>query len=150
MSGHEVALGLAWINTTITGDTTLMSLVPGGCHRGAAPKEDVNNNPLVPPFAIFNFVSGSDKTSMNGYRCLVRALFQIKATGLGDAAHATAVASAAARIDALFGGPTRGTTTGGIIHSCIRESPVQYDEPAIAGVFFTHFGGIYEILIEAT
>ena len=150
MSAHEVVLGLQWINATITGDTTLMSLVPGGCYRGVAPKEDVSGNPLVPPFAIFNFVSGSDKTSMNGYRCLVRALFQIKATGLGDAAHATAVASAAARIDTLFGGPVRGTTTGGIIHSCIRENPIAYDEPIVAGTWWTHFGGIYEILIEAT
>lgn len=149
MSGHEVALGLAWINTTITGDTTLMGLVPGGCHRGAAPKEDVNNNPLTPPFVIFNFQAGTDKTSMNGYRCLVRALFQIKATGLGDAAHASAVASAAARIDVLFGGPKTGTTTGGIILSCIRESPVQYDESVIAGTWWTHFGGIYELLIES-
>lgn len=150
MAANEIGLGLAWINATLIGDATMVSLAPGGFYRGAAPKEDVNGNPLGSPVVIFAYQAGSHKTSFNGYRCLTRALFQIKATGPGDAAHAPAVVAASVRIDTLFKGPTRGTTTGGLIDSCVGESPLQYDEPAVGGVFQTHWGGIYELLIEQT
>jgi hypothetical protein len=148
MSVHEIAAGLAWIYSTCAGDSTLLGLAPGGIYRGAAPATDSSGNPLAMPVVIFGFQAGSIKTTFNGYRVLTRALFQIKATGLGS--DTVAVANAAERLDELFGGPTKGTVTGGRIDSCIGETPLQYDEPAIAGKYFTHFGGIYELLIEKT
>lgn len=145
---HPIALGLQWIYETLVADSTIGSLAPGGFYRGAAPDKDKDGTLVPSPFVVFNYQSGSFKTTMNGVRVLSRVLYQIKATGLGDADHASGVAAAAAQIDALFKERRNETTTGGLIDSCIGDAPIQYDEPAVAGVFWTHFGGLYELFIQ--
>lgn len=145
MSGaNEASLGLAWILSTLQGDSQMGELAPGGFHRGKAPVGTAT------PYVIFNHQSGTDITTINAVRLYSDYLYQIKA--VGEASKTAAVFSAAKRIDALFGGPLATPTlvTGGIIHSCNRQSPVQYDEMRPDGVQIVHSGGLHRIEIQAT
>lgn len=142
MSAIEVALGLAWITSTLTGDSTMVSLAPGGFHRGMAPPDTPD------PFIVFGYQSGSDVTTANEYRLMCNILYQIRAVGL--AANTDAIIAAAQQIDALFGGPTSGTTPGGLILSCARDGQIAQDELQPSGILLSNFGGLYRLEIQRT
>lgn len=136
---NEIALGLAWIKATLLGDSTMVALAPGGFHRAMAP-------PGTPtPFVMFSHLAGADTTTANGYRLLSRLTYQIRASG--PASDTEAVVAAANQIDVLFGGPTSGTTPGGIIDSCTRQSPVELDE-LVNGKEWTNIGGLHLLEIQ--
>src|SRR5690242_12798246 len=118
MSAHEIAAGFTWLYNTLSSDAALMSVAPGGVWRSLAKPGTAT------PYIITAFQAGSDSTTMNAFRMLVDALFQVKAVGPGlDIGSITA---AAARIDALIGSPpASGTTQGGNIAASYRQSPLE-------------------------
>lgn len=136
---NEIALGLAWIKATLAGDSTMVALAPGGFHRAMA----LPGTPT--PFVMFGYVSGADTTTANAFRLLSELTFQIRASGPASATDA--IVAAAGEIDALFGGPTSGITSGGIIDSCYRQSPVAFDE-LVSGLQWSNFGGLYRLEIQ--
>jgi hypothetical protein len=138
---NEIALGLAWIYSTLANDSTMVSLAPGGFHRAMAPPTTQT------PFVMFGYVSGADTTTANAFRLLSQLTFQIRAAGPATATNA--IVAAAGEIDALFGGPTSGNTAGGFIDSCYRQSPVQFDE-LISGGQWVNLGGLYRLEIQRT
>lgn len=142
MSVHEVVIGYQYIYATLSPDSVLTSDAPGGVHRSLAPPE------TMPPFVIMNYQSGSDVITMNAFRTMVSALFQIKC--VGPASMITALTNGASRIDALLGSPpTSGTVTGGLVAASYRESPLMIDE-ITNGEVWTNVGGLYRLLIEQT
>lgn len=143
MSGHEGMLALEWLNSVLSGDSTLSGYAPGGVWRGMAPQETPT------PFIILSLQSGSDVVTMNAVRLMDDLLVQVKA--VGPAATQTAmIANAAARMDALIGNPPNaGTTQDGLgyVLASYRQSPLIVDE-LVAGDVWTNIGGLYRIEIE--
>jgi hypothetical protein len=135
VSVMEVAMAFAFITATLKADSQWVALSPGGVRRGALPVG------ITLPGTIIAFQSGTDVIYANAVRSSVDALYQIKACGTSD--QTQAVFDLASRIDDLFK-RTLGTVVGGSIFSCIRQSPLSYEDNT-AGVQYTHLGGLYRI-----
>lgn len=140
MSVFEPAMGLAWIYSTLSGDSAMGSLAPGGFHRGLAP------DGAATPYVIFAHQAGTDTLTMNAFRVISSHVYQIKA--VGPASDTAALVAAASQIDVLFGGPGRGTTDGGLILSFYRESSFAIDELVAPGQKWSNFGGLYRLSID--
>lgn len=139
-SGHEVMLGFQWIIGILGADTTLAGFAPGGVKRALAPPDTAT------PFVIVGYQAGSDVTTMNAFRVMSSLLFQVKASG--PASGTVALANAAEQIDVLLDQKS-GTTTGGYVLSCSRQSPLEVDE-LVTGELWTNIGGLYRLQIEQT
>lgn len=136
----EAAIGFTWLYSTLSGDSQLTSLAPGGVWRGLAPPESST------PFIVMSLQSGIDVTSMNAFRILVECTYLIKV--VGPASETTTIMSAADRLDALIGSPpTSGTTNNGAVLSSYRQSPVVIDE-IVNGEQWTNAGGLYRLQLE--
>lgn len=137
----EVMMGFDWIKSTLKGDATLMSLAPGGVYRAMAPET------ATTPFIVMSFQGGSDVVTANAFRLMDDLLFQVKV--VGPASITNTLVQAANRLDALLGGPTRGTLSTGYILACYRQSPYQYDD-LINAELTTYIGGLYRLEIQST
>jgi hypothetical protein len=139
---HETASGIQFLIGMLSSDSTLMSLSPGGVCRAFA----LVQAPL--PVTIVAFQSGIDTLTANGRRLLVRALYQVKASG--PMINASDVFALASQIDVVLGG-NQGlrniAVTGSFILSVFRESSIQYDEDA-SGIQYTHLGGLYRVISQ--
>jgi hypothetical protein len=139
---NEVALGLQWLVSTLSGDGTLTGYAPGGVWRGMAPPGTTT------PFTVIGFQAGSDVITANAFRLMVSALFLVKVSG--PASNTAALVNAASRIDSLIGSPpTIGAVTGGLILSSYRETPTVVDS-LVSGEEWSEFGGLYRLQIEST
>ena len=136
---HEIGLSMSWLYSTLSSDSTLAGLAGGGIWRAMAPPT-VTTYPLI----VFSFQAGTDLTTINGYRIWSNHLFQIRA--VGPASSTAAIVNAASRVDVLLGRAS-GTPTGGIIYSCIRESPLAFDE-LVNGVLFSNIGNLCRLLVQ--
>lgn len=138
----EAAIGFTWLYSTLSGDSQLTSLVPGGIWRGLAPPESQT------PYIVMSLQSGLDSITVNGFRMLTECTFLLKV--IGPASETTTIMSAADRLDALIGSPpTSGTTSNGAVLSSYRQSPVVLDS-IVNGETWTDAGGLYRLLIEKT
>jgi hypothetical protein len=144
MSVQEIVVGIQWLQAILGGDSALSGFAPGGVHRGLAPPGTAT------PYVIINAQAASDSITMNAFRLLVSALYQVIAVGPASAGTGTTgLANAAARIDALIGSPpTSGTVTGGYVAASYRQSPLFLDE-VINGEMWSRIGGLYRLSIES-
>ena len=146
-SGHEIALGFAWLTSTLTANATLMSQAVGGVWRAYAPPG------TVPPWIILAHQSGTDVIQMNAFRLMSRQLFQVKV--VGPASGMATLAQAAEQFDTLIGSPPAfgsvviGGNMVGYVLSSYRQSPLEVDE-LVNGELWTNLGGLYELQIEQT
>ncbi|SRR6266702_2131367 len=138
MAVHEVALGLDFLNTTLSNDASLTSLAPGGVFRAYAPPS------TLAPYIIIALQSGTDIITMNAFRLFSNALYQVKV--IGPSSETDTLVQAASEIDSLLG-LTSGTVTNGHILYCYRESPLQVDE-LVNGVQWSNIGGTYRLAIQ--
>lgn len=138
MSTAETIAGFTWLYNTLSGDSQLASLAPGGVWRAMAPPGTAT------PFVVFAMQSGTDVLTMNAARLMTDNLFQVKA--VGPAKSMQAVADAAARVDDLLK-RTDGTVAGGAVLACYRESSLQLDE-LVTGELWTNLGGMYRLQIQ--
>lgn len=147
-SYNEIALGLAYLMSVLSTDSTLLSLAPGGVHRALAP------NGTATPHVIIAYQAGHYVTNFNGFRLFFDGTFQAKA--VGPAADMAAITAAAARIDRLLGGPPGGPVSGPIViggvtvgnmDSLYAEQPLHIDEE-VNGEVFTSEGALYNALIQ--
>src|SRR5260221_3578698 len=145
---NEVLLGFEWLYSVLSGDATLTSLAPGGVWRSMAPPSSLM------PYVIMALQAGSDVTAMNGFRIMDDLLMQIKV--VGPASNTATIASAAAQIDRLLGGPplqpasgtiAAGPTTIAQVYACYRQTPLVIDE-LINGELFLNVGGLYRMEIQ--
>lgn len=149
-SGHEALLGLAFIQATLATDASIIANAPGGVWRSLAPPG------TVPPFVVMSYHAGSDVITMNGFRMIVEAIFQVKCAG--PSSMTATIAAAAERFDVLLGGPPgkpasgpvviNGVTVGQVL-ACWREQPLVLDE-LVDGELWTNAGGLYKMQIEQT
>lgn len=136
----EAAIGFTWLYSTLSGDSQLTSLAPGGVWRGLAPPESET------PFVVMSLQSASDSVTMNGFRMLVECTFLLKV--VGPASETATIMNAADRLDALIGSPpTSGTTSDGAVLASYRQSPVSIQE-LVNGELFENMGGLYRLQIE--
>lgn len=141
---HEIALGLQFLYSTLSGDSTLMALVPGGVRRAFAPAGTAS------PWIIIAHQSGADVITANGVRLMDDLLYQAKV--VGPASVMDTLVAAAARLDVLLGGTPAGpvrnqpivsnAVTIGWLLACWRESPLLIDE-LVEGIQWSHIGGLY-------
>lgn len=149
MSAHEIALGLRFLYSTLTADSTLTALVPGGINR------DFAEPGTIPPYVIFGHQAGSDVTTANGVRLMDDLLFQVKA--VGPASITDTLVAAAERLDELLGGTDDGpvrnvaivknAATIGWVLACWRESPLMVPELP-EGVHWSNIGGLYRMQLQ--
>lgn len=136
----EAAIGFTWLYSTLTNDSQLPSLVPGGVWRSLAPPETQT------PFIVMSLQSANDVVSMNGFRIIVDCTYLLKV--VGPASETATIMNAADRLDALIGSPpTSGTTSDGAVLSSLRKSPLSIDE-LVNGELFLNQGGLYDLIIE--
>ena len=145
----ESYLAFQFLMSTLSADTTLQGLAPGGVYRELIPPT------ATPPFVIVNQQSSHDEITANAYRIMVSLLFKVEVHGMASQADTTA--QAAARIDKILGGPPNlpltqsiivNSVTEGVVLSCYREQPLQLDEIINTSEQWVRFGGMYRILIE--
>jgi hypothetical protein len=127
-----------WLYSVLHGDSSLVAAAPGGIYADMAPLG------VTGVYVTYALMAGSDVLTISGVRMLMRALYVVRATGEGNSY--SVVTTAADRIDALLK-RTSGSTSGGLILSCVREEPVRYGE-LVDGKQFRHLGGLYRIQIE--
>lgn len=139
MSAHEIVSGYQWLVSTLTGDSQLRTLAPGGVWRGLAKPGSAT------PYIILSFQSGGDVVTMNAFHLMDDMLYLVKA--VGPASSSSQIASAAARINDLIGGPTSGIAPGSIISAAYRQSPFSQEE-LVSGELWSSFGGIYRIIVQ--
>ena len=142
---HEIDMALAFLYATLSTDSTLAGLAPGGVHRSVA------TDGTMAPYVIFGFQAGSDVSTMNGVRMIVDGTFQIKA--VGPANMSVQIAEAAEQIDELFGGEQglrNQAVTNGWIYAVWRQSPIYVDEPPVNAQVWTSVGGLYRIQLSST
>ena len=135
MSTDVVNTAYSLLDSTLTGDSTLMALVTGVFQMMAPPG-------TTPDWVILNAQSSADTNSAFGVRILSRLMYQVKV--VGPAADNVNIRAAYARIDALLqpsGQPIR--NQGGTL-ACFREGTIQYGE-VVNGVLWLHYGGTYRI-----
>lgn len=156
---NEVYLAISWISATLSGDSTMVSLAPGGFWRGKVP-QTLENSAIQSPLIIYAHQGGPGAiTTMNGLRLFSDMLFQIVAAG--PESNYTAIAQAAAYFDRLFGGPPNGPVSGpvlapagsglmgnvGWVLDCYQQQPLLLDleengEPWVKN------GGLYKLQLQ--
>jgi hypothetical protein len=145
MSANEAFIGLGFLVSRLSGDSTLTGLAPGGVWDTMAP---IGTQPI---YILVAYQAGSDTTTMNGVRLISLPLYQVKA--VGPASTAVSVAAAAAQMDVVLGGKDglkNITATGGFIAACYREQPLIYNDPKLVnGQMWTMIGGLHRLEIEA-
>ena len=124
------------VNSTLTGDATLMALISGVYQGVALPVA------YTKPYIVVNLQSAVDTLTATAVRMLTRLILQVQV--VGKASDGAAVRSAFARADALLqpnGQPLR-LQVGTL---CLyRTGAVSYDE-VISGAIWTHLGGLYRV-----
>lgn len=138
MAGHELMLGFEWLYGVLSGDTTLLSYATGGVWRAYAPPA------TVPPYVIMGHQSSQDVTTMNAFRLMTSALYQVKI--VGPASNMTPLVNGAERIDQLIG-LTSGVVTNGVILASYREQPLEVPE-LVNGELWENIGGLYRLQVE--
>lgn len=137
---NEVGLGYQWLIALLTSDSTLEALVTGGWWRGMAPVS------TVPAYGILSLQSGTDVITMNAFRMMTTCVYQVKV--VGPASMTATLLQASARFDTLLSiSPLSGVTSGGLVLSSYRQSPILLDE-LVDGELWTNSGGLYHLDIE--
>lgn len=138
-SGFEQAAAEEWLYATLTGDATLVALLPGGATAGISNTAAREGTPY--PFVVYQLMSGIDYAAVGAFRIWSNLVYLVKAVGELD--HVAALPAITARIDALLQRGS-GVATDGIISSCVREQVIRIPE-TIAGKQFVHSGGLYRL-----
>jgi len=144
----EVALGFAFLVSTLGGDATLTQLAPGGVWDTLAPPSEAT------PFVFMAHQAGKDVTTANEYRVFTEHLYQVAA--VGPANNASGILAAAAQLDKLLGGPPNLPVSGpvyiggvfaGQVLACWREQSLSIDQ-LVNTTMWNRTGGMYKLLIQ--
>jgi hypothetical protein len=136
---NEITYADAWLQSTLTGDATLMGLLPGGVHSELIPEAAT-----LPALRFHIQATGGDVMSFNSYRIWVRPLYLIAVV------HRTKtyndIRPAADRLDTLLHKVT-GQLSPVLILTCYREDTFRM--PEIDGDnHYRHLGGLYRLLVQ--
>lgn len=143
MAAHEVDLAYQWIQATLSQDGTIQADAPGGVWRAEAQI----NTPAPYVTITYQPQQSRDEIAFGGVRVYSDLYFEVCASG--PAADLSAIASAAAQIDALLKVSQQTAITGGTILASYRTAPVEED-PLIDGERWNATGGVYRVMIKAS
>lgn len=119
-SSTETAITFAWIESTLSGDTTLQGYAPGGILQTFALPG------TTAPYMLVKYLSGKDYPVFGGGRAYSDMRFRVLVVGpLGSQ---QTLASAAARIETLLTVTSKTAVTGGAIIGSFRDQPASEDE----------------------
>jgi hypothetical protein len=156
---NEVYLGISWITATLSNDTTMVELAPGGFYRGAVPPTFENNAMQVPVVIMAHQGGPGDVTTVNAFRVFDDLLYQVVAAGPQSVIDT--VAQAAAWLDRLLGGPPNLPVSGpiqapansgatgvvGAVLDCHRQQPLVLDLEE-NGERWVKIGGLYNLKLQ--
>jgi hypothetical protein len=125
------------IYSTLSGDSSLTSLAPGGVWRGVAPIGTTG------VYVVFNSMGESDVYAMAA-RAYTESDYQIKAIAPGESA--LPAWNAAERIESLLTDKALVMPTGRLL-ACRRNSVISLTE-SNGGEEYQHAGGIYRITVQ--
>lgn len=134
----EVAMGLAYLKSALSGDSTLNGYAPGGIRRGMAQPQAAS------PYITMKHQSGVDAPVFGGGRAYSDILYEIRVWG--PASGTQALVNAASRVETLISTATPVAVTGGTIKACFRSQTIQ-DEEDPDGEQWSCFGGVYRMFI---
>jgi hypothetical protein len=137
----ESELGLAWIESTLLGDTTLQGFAPGGVLQTFALPG------TTAPYTLVTYHSGNDQVVFGGGRAYAELRF--RAVVAGPLSALTAIQNAAARIDTLLTVAAQTNVTGGTLIASFRDMPVSSDE-WVDGAKWHVAGGEYRIFAKSS
>lgn len=133
---NEITVGYEWLYNLLANDPTGLGAIPiGGVFRGAA------GDGTATPYIVMQYMGGHDVIGSGGHRIMADMPFHVYA--IGPASSYANVKLAANRLDTLLQGAS-GTTSGGTVIACVRQSPISIEEN-VNGVLWTRFGGVYRI-----
>jgi hypothetical protein len=134
-----MAAARQWLFGTLTGDATLVAMLPGGATAGVNNMQAEQGTPY--PFVVYQFMSGIDYAAVGAFRIWTNMVWLVKA--IGDTADVAALDAIAARIDTLLQRGS-GTPVAGNVWSADRQTTVEYPE-SVEGRQYRHLGGTYRI-----
>ncbi len=137
----EIDLAFAWLESTLSGDSTLTGYAPGGLWRTFAKPG------TTAPYTIMNYQDGTDNVVFGGSRAYSEMHFRVVI--VGPAADMQAILNGAARIDTLLTLATQTNVTGGKILASYRTQPVSMDE-LVEGEVWNQTGGVYCVMVKAS
>lgn len=126
--------------TTLSGDTTLASKVPGGVHNTVAP------GGAGYPQLIFQKVSGSDEYTWS-QRIRRRFLYQVRVIDAGGP-DKDGLLEALDRVDALLTDGTLTMTGGGAVIYCRRAGDLPDAAERVDGELYLQVGATYRIEVS--
>jgi len=135
----EVALGLAYLKSTLSADATLSGYAPGGVRRAMAQPQAP-----APYITIKHQDNGADAPVFGGSRAYSDLYYEVKVWG--SASGTETLINASDRIDTLISTATPVAVSGGTIKACFRSQPLQSDEEP-DGEQWSFFGGVYRMFI---
>ncbi len=137
---HDVRAIAGWLYATLTGDATLMALLPGGVNDRVI-GELANRYPAL----VYQLMSARDVRPANKEYVYSNCLYLVKVI---DRSESFAAATAAMdRVDGLLDN-TKGTApTGEAIVYCQREEQVDQNY-LITGVSYRELGSIFRIWVQ--
>jgi hypothetical protein len=140
----ETGVIARWLTGLLKGDTGaggVATLATGGIYNTRAARA------ATYPLVIFRFQGGSDLNAIGaGRRVYVNAVYAVY--GVIREASDTDLEPIAARIDELLNG-AQWAATGGLVLSCVRESPLVLSTLE-DGVEARILGGLYRIYSQTT
>lgn len=126
--GNELAAAEAYVYSKLS------SLLSGRVYSNVAPQ------PAVYPLIVFSVQSGgNDLIVVGGERVWAAPLMWVRV--IGKTASLTPIAATADAIDTALH-----NTSGGVVASCIRESPFILAQE-VDGVQYRHLGGFYRLRV---
>lgn len=134
-AGLEAPAAEEFLYNTLTGDATLMALVPGGVWNTQA--DEGSGYPLV----LYQFMSGIDYAAVGAVRIWANMLYLVKV--VADSADFSVMNSAIARIDTLLHRAS-GSVADGTVWSCTREQVVRLPDQ-VANRQFRQAGATYRL-----
>lgn len=137
----EVALVFSWLESTLSGDTTLQGLAPGGVFQ------TFQMPGTTTPYMLVKFVSGNDYVVFGGSRSYADMRFRVMV--VGPIAGQQALWNAAARIDTLITVGQQTAVTGGIIMASFQDQPVSEDS-WVDSAKWDIAGGEYRIMAKGS
>jgi hypothetical protein len=131
---NAVTVGLTFLNSVLTGDTTFMGHV-SGVYTGIAPEDSTPDYCIIIPQALPKVLAATGQVIMT------RALFQVKVVG-PEADYDGNLSSAYDRMLTLIG---LVRSTSGIL-ACYQEQDMYINE-VVDGVPWCNLGGLFRVEI---
>lgn len=138
---NEIPRLLAWLSTTLKGDSALTPLIGGRIYFGVAPQG------AAYPLILVTWRGRADLLGLGAARLWADG--ELTAVVIGQTGSPLALEAAADRLDALLHGASA-TVAAVQIYSIVRTAAICRTAPvAGTGVVFTQLGGTYSVQLGA-